>query len=48
MLIVETIDIVRDRLTDERVQSVQRAIKNAVTARQKLEGFIPKKKIFIC
>lgn len=42
MLIVETIDIVGDMLTNERVQSAQRAIKNAVTAREKLEGYISK------
>lgn len=39
MLIVENIDILWDRLTDERVQSAQKAMKNAVTARAKLEGF---------
>lgn len=39
MLIVENIDILWDRLTDERVQSAQKAMKNAVTARKKLEGF---------
>lgn len=42
MLIVENIDILGDRLTDERVQSAQKAMKNAVTAREKLEGFISK------
>lgn len=42
MLIVENIDILGDILTDERVQSAQKAMKNAVTAREKLEGFICK------
>lgn len=42
MLILENIDILGDRLKDERVQSAQNAMKNAVTAREKLEGFISK------
>eukprot|EP00105_Crassostrea_gigas_P018631 XP_011436813.2 PREDICTED: uncharacterized protein LOC105334904 [Crassostrea gigas] len=40
--IVEPVFFGGDRLTDERVQSAQKAIKNAVTAREKLEGFISK------
>lgn len=31
-----------DRLTDERVQSAQNAMRNADTAKEKLEGFISK------
>lgn len=46
MLIVENIDILGDILTDERVQSAQKAMKNAVTAREKLEGFISKTEDF--
>lgn len=42
MLIVKNIDILGDRLTDERGQSAQKAMKNAVTAREKLEWFISK------
>nr|XP_034316174.1 uncharacterized protein LOC117685762 [Crassostrea gigas] len=38
--IVEPVFFGGDRLTDERVQSAQKAMKNAVTAREKLEGFI--------
>lgn len=35
-----------DRLTDERVQGAQNAMRNAPTAKEKLEGFISKTEDF--
>ncbi|XP_048770593.2 uncharacterized protein LOC125676812 [Ostrea edulis] len=40
--IVEPVFFGGDRLTDERVQSAQNAMKNAATPKEKLEGFISK------
>lgn len=40
------VDILGDRLTDERVQSAQSAMKNAATPKEKLEGFISKTEDF--
>ena len=46
ILIEYNVDILGDRLTDERVQSAQSAFKNAATPKEKLEGFFSKTEDF--